>query len=227
MDTISHELRTPITAIRAATEILHDDDDIPKEMKKQFLSNIISESDRLNRLITKILDLEKFDSGKQKIYVTENNIYHTISETIMQLKQLVENKKITIDLISEKNSVKAYYDEDRITQVLNNLLSNAIKFCPSHDGNIAIFITESNTEIEVAVQDNGKGIDENDFEAIFDKFYQSSNQNIKKPIGSGLGLAICKKIVEHHKGKIWAENVKDAGGKVTFTIPKFNRETTA
>ena len=227
LDTISHELRTPITAIRAATEILHDDDDIPKEMKKQFLSNIISESDRLNRLITKILDLEKFDSGKQKIYVTENNIYHTISETIMQLKQLVENKKITIDLISEKNSVKAYYDEDRITQVLNNLLSNAIKFCPNQDGNIAIFIKESNTEIEVAVQDNGRGIDENDFEAIFDKFYQSSNQNIKKPIGSGLGLAICKKIVEHHKGKIWAENVKDAGGKVTFTIPKFNRETTA
>ena len=227
LDTISHELRTPITAIRAATEILHDDDDIPQEMKKQFLSNIISESDRLNRLISKILDLEKFDSGNQKIDVTENNIYHTISETIMQLKQLIENKKITIDLISEKNSVKAYYDEDRITQVLNNLLSNAIKFCPSHDGNIAIFIKESNTEIEVAVQDNGKGIDENDFEAIFDKFYQSSNQNIKKPIGSGLGLAICKKIIEHHKGRIWAENVKDAGGKVTFTIPKFNKETTA
>lgn len=227
LDTISHELRTPITAIRAATEILHDDDDIPQEMKKQFLSNIISESDRLNRLISKILDLEKFDSGKQKIDVTENNIYHTISETIMQLKQLIENKKITIDLISEKNSVKAYYDEDRITQVLNNLLSNAIKFCHSHDGNIAIFIKESNTEIEVAVQDNGKGIDENDFEAIFEKFYQSSNQNIKKPVGSGLGLAICKKIIEHHKGKIWAENVKDSGGKVTFTIPKFNKETTA
>lgn len=102
LDTISHELRTPITAIRAATEILHDDDDIPQEMKKQFLSNIISESDRLNRLITKILDLEKFDSGKQKIYVTKNNIYNTISETIIQLQQLIENKNITVDLISKR-----------------------------------------------------------------------------------------------------------------------------
>jgi Na+/proline symporter/signal transduction histidine kinase len=227
LDTISHELRTPITAIRAATEILHDDDDIPQEMKKQFLSNIISESDRLNRLITKILDLEKFDSGKQKIYVTKNNIYHTISETIKQLQQLIENKNINVDLISEKNIVKAYYDEDRITQVLNNLLSNAIKFCPNQDGNIAISIKESETTIEVSVEDNGKGIDENDFEAIFDKFYQSSNQNIRKPVGSGLGLAICKKIIEHHRGKIWAENTKNSGGRITFTIPKYNRETTA
>jgi len=225
LDTISHELRTPITAIRAATEILHDDDDIPQEMKKQFLSNIISESDRLNRLITKILDLEKFDSGKQKIYVTKNNIYNTISETISQLQQLIENKNITVDLISEKNIVKAYYDEDRITQVLNNLLSNAIKFCPNQDGNITIFIKESVSEIEVAVEDNGKGIDKNDFEAIFDKFYQSSNQNIRKPVGSGLGLAICKKIIEHHRGKIWAENAKNSGGRITFTIPKYNRET--
>jgi Na+/proline symporter/signal transduction histidine kinase len=222
LDTISHELRTPITAIRAATEILHDDDEVPQEIKKQFLSNIISESDRLNRLITKILDLEKFDSGSQKIYVTKNNIYLTISETIKQLQQLIENKKITIDLISEKNIVKAFYDEDRITQVLNNLLSNAINFCPNQDGAIAIFIKETDRIIQVAIEDNGKGIDENDFETIFEKFYQSSNQNIRKPVGSGLGLSICKKIIEHHNGKIWAENTQSAGARITFTIPKYS-----
>ena len=223
LDTISHELRTPITAIRAATEILHDNDDVPEEMKKQFLSNIITESDRLNRLITKILDLEKFDSGMQKIYVTKNNIYHTISETINQLQQLIDNKKITIDLISEKNIVKAFYDEDRITQVLNNLLSNAIKFCPNQDGTIAIFVKETEQIIEVTIEDNGKGIDENDFEAVFEKFYQSSNQNIRKPVGSGLGLAICKKIIEHHNGRIWAENSINSGARITFTIPKYSR----
>lgn len=224
LDTISHELRTPITAIRAATEILHDDDEIPQEMKKQFLQNIISESDRLNRLISKILDLEKFDSGKQKIYVTKNNIYHTISETIKQLNQLIENKNIKVDIVSEKNIVKAYYDEDRILQVLHNLLSNAIKFCPNQDGIITIFIKENEKNIEIAVEDNGKGIDENDFEAIFDKFYQSQNQNLKKPVGSGLGLAICKKIIEHHQGKIWAENATGFGARILFTIPKYTKE---
>jgi len=226
LDTISHELRTPITAIRAATEILHDDDDVPHEMKKQFLQNIITESDRLNRLISKILDLEKFDSGKQKIYVTRNNIYHTISETLKQLNQLIENKNIKVDIVSEKNIVKAYYDEDRITQVLNNLLSNAIKFCPEQDGIITIFIKETDQIIEVGVEDNGKGIDVNDFEAIFDKFYQSSNQNIRKPVGSGLGLAICKKIIEHHRGKIWAVNIPKSGARIIFTIPKYYREAT-
>ena len=179
----------------------------------------------MNRLISKILDLEKFDSGKQKIYVTKNNIYHTISETLKQLNQLIDNKNIKVDVVSEKNIVKAYYDEDRITQVLNNLLSNAIKFCPEQDGIITIFIKETDQIIEVGVEDNGKGIDMNDFEAIFDKFYQSSNQNIRKPVGSGLGLAICKKIIEHHRGRIWAENIPKSGARIVFTIPKYQRDT--
>ncbi len=220
LDTISHELRTPITAIRAATEILHDDDDVPHEMKKQFLQNIISESDRLNRLISKILDMEKFDSGKQKIDITENNIYRTVSETLNQLNQLIENKNIKVYAISEENIPEIMYDEDRIMQVVYNLLSNAIKFCADIDGVITISISQNTDEIRIAVEDNGKGIHENDFEEIFEKFYQSQNQNIRKPIGSGLGLAISKKIIEHHHGKIWAENVPNSGARITFMIPK-------
>lgn len=222
LDTISHELRTPITAIRAASEVLYDDDEIPDEIRKKFLQNIISESDRLNRLITKILDLEKFESGRQKIYIAKNNIYFTISETLNALKQLIENKGIRVDVISEKNSVNAFYDEDRIKQVLYNLLSNAIKFCSATEGAITILIQETTTQIEIAVQDNGNGIKEEDFDAIFDKFYQSRTQNITKPIGSGLGLTICKQIIEHHRGKIWSENLNNGGAKFTFTLPKYN-----
>ena len=75
---------------------------------------------------------------------------------------------------------------------------------------------------EIKIQNNGKSIEPDDFEAIFDKFYQARNQNIKKPIGSGLGLAICKKIIEHHKGKIWVENAQNGGAIFTFTLPKYN-----
>ena len=95
LDTVTHELRTPITAIRAASEILHDDDEIPDELKKQFLQNIISESDRLNRLIDKILDLEKFETGKQTIHPTKNNLLETIEKSIEPLQQLIKNKKIS------------------------------------------------------------------------------------------------------------------------------------
>jgi Na+/proline symporter/nitrogen-specific signal transduction histidine kinase len=218
LDTVTHELRTPITAIRAASEILHDDDDIPEELKKQFLQNIISESDRLNRLIDKILDLEKFETGKHTLYPSKNNLVKTIESSVEPLQQLIRNKKITIH-IESNDKVNAYYDEDRIVQVLTNLISNAIKFCPDADGLITIQVVEKDNFIQTSVHDNGKGINPNDFQIIFDKFYQSMNQNIKKPVGSGLGLAICKQIVEHHKGKIWVQSAVK-GACIVFTLPK-------
>jgi Na+/proline symporter/signal transduction histidine kinase len=217
LDTVTHELRTPITAIRAASEILHDDDEIPEELKKQFLQNIISESDRLNRLIDKILDLEKFETGKQSINPQTNNLVQTIKNSIKPLQHLIKNKAINVNIISDEN-VYCHYDEDRIVQVITNLLSNAIKFCSENNGKITIQCEIENNFVKTCVIDNGKGIDTNDFESIFDKFYQSINQNIKKPVGSGLGLAICKQIIEHHKGNIWVENTMN-GANISFTLP--------
>ena len=99
------------------------------------------------------------------------------------------------------------------------LSTNAVKFCPESGGLITIQITEKHDFIQTSVLDNGRGIPTSDFDVIFDKFYQSTNQNIKKPVGSGLGLAICKQIIEHHKGKIWAQpSLK--GACISFTLPK-------
>jgi Na+/proline symporter/nitrogen-specific signal transduction histidine kinase len=217
LDTVTHELRTPITAIRAASEILHDDDEIPDELKKQFLQNIMSESDRLNRLIDKILDLEKFETGKQTIYPKQNNLALTIENAIEPLIQLIKNKNITINFENNKN-IEAFYDEDRIFQVITNLISNAIKFCPEQNGLITIQTVQLDNEIKTLIIDNGKGIKKNDYETIFEKFFQSDNQNIKKPVGSGLGLAICKQIIEHHKGKIWVNQINN-GACIAFTLP--------
>lgn len=223
LDTVTHELRTPITAIRAATEILHDDDDeIPKELRKQLLKSIISESDRLNRLIDKILDLEKFETGKQKIYLSKNNISQTIKNTLDSVKQLLLNKNITIEFNDIDKEIKAFYDEERIIQVIHNLLSNAIKFCPARNGKITIAINQNSESLEVSIHNTGKEIKAEDIDPIFDKFYQSRNQNVKKPIGSGLGLAICKQIIEHHKGKIWAKSNEGDGATFIFTLPNYN-----
>lgn len=223
LDTVTHELRTPITAIRAASEILHDDEDIPEELKKQFLQNIISESDRLNRLIDKILDLEKFETGKQHIHPDEHQLPQTIQKAIQPLQQLMASHQIDFKMNLDASIQQAYYDEERLIQVINNLISNAIKFC---NGWIELNVNEVQSQIQIQVSNNGKPIAEEELEAIFDKFYQAQNQNIKKPIGSGLGLAITKQIVEAHHGKIWAENT-ETGVVFTVHIPKTNLQTTA
>ncbi len=218
LDTVTHELRTPITAIRAASEILKDDNDIPEELKQQFLNNIIVESDRLNRLIDKILDLEKFETGKQSLNIQKHNIVKTIDVTIENLQHLIKNKGIVV-CFDAQGLLIGNFDNERILQVTTNILSNAIKFCPEVGGKITISLTKTTNEIQVQITDNGKGIENGESEIIFDKFYQSSNQTIKKPVGTGLGLAICKQIIEHHNGKIWAQNEKDNATSFYFTLP--------
>lgn len=209
LDTVTHELRTPITAIRAASEILIEDEELPNELKNQFLQNIISESDRLNRLIDKILDLEKFETGKQKLHFSEYFFEDTINKAIDPLKHLMDMNKITLILEAPKSKLKAVYDEERMIQVINNLISNAIKFAKKDTGLIIVRWFTLHEKHVLQVYNNGLEIDKADLNAIFDKFYQSQNQNFKKPIGSGLGLAICKQIMEAHRGTISAQNLTD------------------
>ena len=219
LDTVTHELRTPITAIRAAGEILYDDEEVPDELRLRFLQNIISESDRLNRLINTVLDLEKFESGKQEIIIQEHPILETMDLALDPLNQLLQKENVKVEFNIPKNLSLALYDEERIIQVIQNLISNAVKFCKKEDPEIEVSVTQNEYETLFKFFNNGKQIPEDDLLHLFDKFFQSSNQTLKKPIGSGLGLTICKQIIEAHNGKIWAVNETD-GVSFCFTIPK-------
>ncbi len=219
LDTVAHELKTPVTGIRAATELLMDDDDeMPAEIKTQFLNNMLNDSDRLSRLINNILDFEKLSRGRNQLNIKQNGIRSSIKKAIIGVQQLAVNKGVTIindNLVDFKFS----YDEDRILQVLTNLISNALKFTEPNKGKIIIECKLINNYVEVYVIDNGKGIPDEDFDFIFDKFYQSKNQNTVKPEGSGLGLAICKQILEQHNGKIWAKKGNKNGATFVFMLP--------
>ncbi|MUU77346.1 sensor histidine kinase [Winogradskyella endarachnes] len=219
LDTVAHELKTPITGIRAATELLMDDnDDMPKETKTQFLKNILQDSDRLGRLINNILDFEKLETGRLHLDIQYKDIQETIVKAISSISQIAARKEVTITN-NNTHSFSTNYDEDRILQVLTNLLSNAIKFCSPKSGKIIVDYKLGNETVEISVTDNGKGIPEEDYDYIFDKFYQSKDQNTRKPQGSGLGLAITKQIVEKHNGKIWAKKDVKIGASLVFTIP--------
>jgi Na+/proline symporter/signal transduction histidine kinase len=219
LDTVAHELKTPITGIRAATELLMDEeDDMPKEIKKQFLNNILQDSDRLGRLINNILDFEKMKTGRLKLNKGSLDIQQTIRTAVERTQHIAAKKGIKINI---KNVHRFYlnYDEDRIIQVLYNLLSNALKFCEPESGHIEIDYRLGNEVLEIVVRDNGKGIPLEDIDFIFDKFYQSQHQNTIKPEGSGLGLAITRQIIEKHGGKIWASKHIKTGAELVFTLP--------
>ena len=219
LDTVAHELKTPITGIRAASELLMDEnDDMPPEIRQNFLKNIVSDSDRLSRLINNILDFENLSSGRQQLHLKKRNIQKTLKKAIGNIQHIAANKDIKI-VNNNSFNFELPYDEDRILQVITNLLSNAIKFCEPKKGVITLDYKLGNDCIEIYVKDNGKGIPEEDINYIFEKFYQSKNQNTIKPQGSGLGLAISKQIIEKHQGSIWVEKGTKVGATFGFKLP--------
>jgi signal transduction histidine kinase len=147
-----------------------------------------------------------------------HDIQKTITKAISSISQIAVKKEVKI-INKNLHAFSTNYDEDRILQVLTNLLSNAIKFCSPKTGIIEIDFKLGNAFVEISVIDNGKGIPVEDHDFIFDKFYQSQDQNTRKPQGSGLGLAITKQIVDKHNGKIWAKKGLKKGATLVFTIP--------
>ena len=217
LDSVAHELRTPITAIRATSEILLDDDEMPLEIKTEFLENIISEVDRLTEIINDILYLDKLEAGTLPLQISENNILETYQKALKPLKQLMEQKKLHHTEINLLDDEILNYDEMKMIQVFQNILGNAVKFTPEQ-GIIQAKFRKKEDQIRISIFNTGKNIPEEDLEFIFDKFYQSKNQNTRKPLGSGLGLAICKKIIAAHHGKIASKN-KETGVVFEINLP--------
>ncbi len=218
LDTVAHELRTPITAIRATSEIILDDDEMPQDIKEEFLQNIISESDRLAEIINDILYLDKLENKSLPINLNQSDIHQTYIKATKPLQNLFEQKNIQHQIINHLNNHEIPIDESKMIQVFQNIVGNAIKFS-EQNGIIETTISENQHQTIIQIFNTGKNIDAEDLKFIFDKFYQSKNQNILKPLGSGLGLAICKKIIDAHEGQIEAIN-KDSGVEFILKLNK-------
>ena len=218
LTTVAHEIRTPLTSIRALSEIVFDNPDMEIEEREHFLGTVVKESDRLSRLINQVLDLEKYESGKQTLNIEEVDIQDIIKDSVDALYQQAKEKGIKMVFMPDRFAPRFEADRDKLIQVVVNLLSNAIKFCEPQKGEITIVTHYVEGYIYTSIQDNGSGIDKKFQRLIFDKFFQAEDQTIKKPRGSGLGLAISKKIIELHNGQIWLESQVGRGSKFTFMI---------
>lgn len=217
--TVTHELRTPLTSIRAMAEIIHDHADMDEAQRQHFLGGIIRETERLSHLITQVLNLEKYESGRQQLNLGSVVLNQLIRDSIESVQPLADEKKIKLETRIPDTMFLVRCDAALIQQVMNNLLSNAIKFVEPGTGIVRVRVQTEDGELQVAVEDNGKGIAPELHQLIFDKFFQARNQTLKKPTGSGLGLAICRKIVEMHGGRIRVESEEDKGARFIFTLP--------
>ncbi|HVS54981.1 MAG TPA: sensor histidine kinase [Casimicrobiaceae bacterium] len=219
VSTVTHDLRTPLTSIRAITEILLDDPDVEVEQRKKFLGIITKEAERLSRLINQVLDLAKIESGKADWVQTRVDMKEVISDTLAAMDQLFREKNIQVEARLPEKVSTVTVDLDRMTQVMLNLLSNAVKFCDSANGRVEIALAEREGLLSVDVRDNGRGISPEDHETIFSKFHQVGDTLTDKPHGSGLGLHISRQIVEHFGGRMWVESSLGGGARFSFTLP--------
>lgn len=219
MSSVTHELRTPLTSIRAFSEILHDDPRIGLADRQRFLGLIVSETERLTRLVNQTLDMAKIESGHADWHASEIDLKELIAQSVAATSQLFTEKgaRIELDLPDGLPLIRA--DHDRLIQVMLNLLSNAVKFLPPDVGRVRVGLRACAGGLEVSVADNGPGIAPDDQAVIFEKFRQVGDSMTDKPAGTGLGLPISRRIVEHFGGRLWVESAPGAGATFRFVLP--------
>ncbi|GAB4378081.1 MAG: hypothetical protein Kow00121_29190 [Elainellaceae cyanobacterium] len=227
---ISHELRTPLTSVRGALKLLAIEELPNLTTEGQELLNIaLSDSQRLVRLVSDILDLERLRSGHLPIVKKRWNIADLITQSLNTVQPLAEEAEIRLEVATAPVIVDV--DGDRIIQTLTNLLSNAIKFsAPQATVTIrATSMPESASSphphrsyLLIEIQDQGRGIPSKKLDVIFEPFEQVDVTDSRYKGGSGLGLAICQNIVQRHGGQIWATSTVGQGSSFFFTLPVDN-----
>jgi PAS domain S-box-containing protein len=214
--TVSHELRTPLASIKGfATTLLRRDVQWDEISRREFLSIIDEESDRLSELISNLLDMSRVEAGTLRVEPEPTNLLPIIQETVAEFQVMTHEHHFLINLPTKLPLVLA--DPRRARQVLRNLVENAVKYSPE-GGQIAITAQVGTDAVQTSVADEGLGIEPEHLEHIFARFYQVDSASTRKVGGSGLGLSICKAIIEAHQGEIWAESQVGAGSTFYFTL---------
>ena len=224
---VSHELRTPLTSIKSYSEALAEGAWQDESIAPHFLEVIESESNRMIRMISNLLDLSKIDGGQivlNKDYVDLKRVLNFILD---RLEFTVANDPNgeNYQIVREFTPRDIYVDidQDRMTQVIDNLLNNAIKYSPD-GGTVTVRLSEEQGYVKVSVIDEGLGISKSDAERLFERFYRVDKARSREQGGSGLGLAISKEVIELHGGQIWVESVEGKGSNFSFTLPSTSFE---
>jgi two-component system sensor histidine kinase KdpD len=212
---VSHDLRTPLSSIIAsAGSLLQRDIDWTEDEEREFAQAILSESERLNRLVGNLLDLSRIEAGSLRPEKGWYDLRSLVQEVVGRLSNVTGAHKLVLDIPEDLPPV--YFDYVEIDQVLSNLIENAVKYTPPGT-EILVTAKADRDEVVVEVADTGPGIPLDALPRLFDAFYRASPKGGAR--GSGLGLAVAKGLVEAHGGRITAENRPAGGARFVFTLP--------
>ncbi|MDC0348697.1 ATP-binding protein [Gammaproteobacteria bacterium] len=214
---LSHELRTPVSVIRANSETLLDGALDNKKDAKVFSKAILHNAERLSSMVSDLIDLSRIDYGDLKFNISSIDLNKFIDSLISSMTSLAKKKSITLSYKpNHKHPIKA--DSQALERVMNNLVDNAFKYSPN-DSVIEITTSENKEFIKVMVSDTGIGISKTDQVYIFDRFYRTASARASENQGSGLGLAIVKNLINNLNGEVGVNNRPDGGSIFWFTLP--------
>ncbi len=214
---VSHDFRSPLTSIKGYAEALNDGT-IPPELHGKYLKIITSEAQRLTKLTTNLLELNRYETHGIPLDISTFDINPVIRMCSSVFEQQCTQRKISLHLIFEKKSMQVRADKLRIEEVIQNLLDNAIKFSP-HNGKIEIRVTQQSGKIFVSIKDYGEGIPKDKLSHIWERFYKVDTSRGKDKTGTGLGLAITKEIIDAHGENINVISTPGAGTEFIFSLP--------
>ena len=220
VSSISHDLKTPITSIKGYVEGILDGVANTPEKLERYLKTIYSKAEQIDVMIDDLLLYSKLDLNQLPFNYEKTDIVEYFNYCIHESAPELQKSNIKIDLkndLKESNYVKL--DRERMRRVIVNIIDNSRKYMDKTEGQITIMLRETNSSIIIELRDNGSGIDKNDINRIFDRFYRA-NLARTGTNGSGLGLAIAKQIVEGHKGKIWAVSHENEGTSIIISLAK-------
>ncbi|WJH35317.1 HAMP domain-containing histidine kinase [Paenibacillus sp. CC-CFT747] len=212
---VSHEIQSPLTSIRGFARALQNPD-LPLETRRHYLSIIETESSRLSRMSDHLLKLTSLESKHHPFEPKPYRLDRQLKSIILSLEPQWAEKGLEVEAELEEVTVTA--DEELMSQVWINLLHNSIKFTPA-GGTLTVKAARSRKEIVVVLTDTGIGLDEEEKEHIFERFYKADRSRSRAAGGSGLGLAIVKKIVDMHEGGIEVEGSPGEGTRFRITLP--------
>jgi len=212
---VSHEFRTALVGIQGFSELMREQEMGATEIQA-LAGEVYNEAQRLNRMITEMLDFDRLEAGKMRLDLKPLDLNKLVRDTVARAAVSSPKHVLMADL--EPGLPEALGDSDRLTQVLTNLLSNAIKYSPN-GGEICAGTRLNGGSVEVAVKDHGSGIPQEFISRLFGRYERYEDKHAGKIIGTGLGLAITRQIVEMHGGRISVDSVVGSGSEFRFTVP--------